>query len=271
MRQKMLFAVLMSVLCSTLFVPRAHAFFEEDTKIGNRKVSTVHYHLTRALARCVGFDATQAETLAGWNQVVDSMSLELPTLGRIEQNFSVRMGPNDPFFHWARPIDLTVMKRWVQGKGELFECLNTPCTRRRPINTGLESLSMEAFGVYLHSVGDHHSHSDCIHAGYREHTDAAPQCPLDSHHHEFGPEAANRTYVGIKAMLEELIWWAGQQNVFSRVNPALMEDTLINFVTEASFEDAAIRVQLATDLYDRCAAADERGDITLPTNQVSPR
>lgn len=261
MLRRMLLRLLFVLTCSTFFISPAHAFFEEDVKIGNKKVSTVHYHLTRALARCAGFDAVTSETIAGWSQLVDSLSLDLPLIGHIEQNFSVRLGPNDPFFHWPRPVDLKVLERWVMARAPLYECMNRTCTLRRPINTGLITPSHEAFGTYLHSVADRWSHSECIDAGYREHTDADPHCPLDTHHQEFGPEAADRTYQALRAMTDALIWWAAQNNTFSRVAPDLMEKSLNAFVSEAAFESPQARVDIAQSLYDHCTAQDERGEI----------
>lgn len=269
MLKRMCFRLFFILVCSSAFSSTAHAFFEEEVKLGNKRVSTVHYHLSRALARCAGFDANTAETIAGWDQVVDSLSLDLPLTGHIEQNFSVRMGPNDPFFHWPRPIDQSVMKRWVEGKGELFECKNRSCTVRRPITTGLTARSHEAFGVYLHSVGDAWSHSDCINAGHREHTDSSPECPLDTHHDEFGPLAADRTYQGIKAMAEEIMWWATENNTFSRIAPGMTEEAILNFVSDANFDNPTARVQIAEDLYNRCALQDERVDVR-PTSETEP-
>lgn len=271
MFRRMLLRLMLVLTCSSFFIPSAQAFFEEDTKIGNKKVSTVHYHLTRALARCAGFDSATAETIAGWDQLVDSLSLDLPQIGHIEQNFSVRKGPNDPFFHWSRPMDLAVMKMWVEGKSSLFECLNRSCTVRRPINTGLTTPGHEAFGTYLHSLSDRWSHSDCIDAGYREHTDSDPRCPLDTHHQEFGPEAADRTYKAILAVNDALLWWASRNNTFSRVAPDLMEKSLNAFVSQAAFESPQTRVDIAQQLYDHCTAQDERGDYRPTVEQFPTR
>ncbi len=91
-----------------------------------------------------------------------------------------RFGPYSPFFHFPHntPDELGALHDWGWGltdqlvgyeayawgiPGDLT-VMNARCLYTRPavITTGLEAGSLEAFATYLHSLGDHYSHRECI-------------------------------------------------------------------------------------------------------------
>jgi hypothetical protein len=128
----------------------------------------------------------------------------------------------------------------------------------RPVVTGLEPGSHEAFATYLHAVADHYSHEPCLDVGGSMHTSAVSECELDNHFEEFGPDAAERTFQGIKEILKELVWWASYNHTYSSVLPEVMEDTVHRFVTRSDYWRPAERVQIADELYQRCTLLQER-------------
>jgi hypothetical protein len=88
-----------------------------------------------------------------------------------------RFGPYSPFFHFPHDNDreLGAIRDWAWGlTDELvgYEAyawggatvMQADChyTRTAVITTGMEAGSLEAFGTYLHSLGDYYSHRECL-------------------------------------------------------------------------------------------------------------
>lgn len=90
-----------------------------------------------------------------------------------------RFGPYSPFFHFPHdtPEELGALRDWAWGRTpNLFgyaayawgdpadNVLNADCriTQWEEIDTGIAAGSLEAFGTFLHSLGDSFSHSDCL-------------------------------------------------------------------------------------------------------------
>ena len=161
-----------------------------------------------------------------------------------DQNSCVfsRFGPYSPFFHFPRQTDeINAIRDWAMGDSmdlvgyEAYAwgaptVLTAPCTYTQPliIDTGLAAGSLEAFSIYLHSLGDSWSHRDCIqdldammppapwptHSLIEVTADGScqynPMSPdnQDAHGREFGlvhPMDSSRTINGILAVYGEMM------------------------------------------------------------------
>lgn len=154
-----------------------------------------------------------------------------------------RYGPYSPFFHFPRQTtnEMGALKEWGWGRasnlagyaayawGDAMDTVYTAkCRyiRTEAINTGLAAGSLEAFGLYLHSLADSYSHLACINALdaqqkpnlWGTHTitpTTVPECYYvpsnpknsDAHGQEFGPDSSGtpRTDAAIEAVYNELI------------------------------------------------------------------
>ncbi|NUQ39692.1 MAG: hypothetical protein HUU23_18270 [Caldilineales bacterium] len=166
--------------------------------------------------------------------------------------FSSRWGPYNIFFHFPRDRvnELQALERWAfgdpadpligvatfgfsstarfdwQGLVNIYEI--TPCfiTTTHAVDTGgIAAGSLEALGIYLHSLGDHWSHGDCIAATeaaglpFAAHVQAGANDPLAPcrwlmHEGEFGhPQlfpSSHRTFTGTLALYDALVAYSLQ-------------------------------------------------------------
>lgn len=209
--------------------------------------------------------------------------------------FTSRYGPYGVFFHMPhdRPDELGALRAWAFATApELtgvatfgysstvdFIWLNvanvyatTPCfvTTTQAVDTGgIAPGSLEALGVYLHSLGDHWSHGACIAAAdaagkpFAAHVAVPPNDPLAPcrwlmHQAEFGNAqlfpGSNRTFSGTLALYNALVDYAGQSDrPIYRPIPLMAEDShiynaLYEFVHTATAENPAPRRRSADEL-----------------------
>lgn len=222
--------------------------------------------------------------------------------------FTDRYGPYGVFFHmphnsadeldaihdWTWNITDTLMGKVTFGYGSnvrftwkgisnVYE--TTPCFVQEihAVDTGsIRPGSMEALGIYLHSLGDNWSHQECIAAAdaqgkpFAAHVtvdgsdDPLWPCRWSDHKFEFGdpdsfPES-NRTFSGTLALYDALVDFAQQNNrVLYRPIPVTAEenhihDTLYRFVHTTS----ALRPD------DRRVMADQLRSWALDTRENNP-
>jgi len=174
--------------------------------------------------------------------------------------FTSRYGPFGVFFHEPhdRPDELGAIREWAFGRTDVLTGMvifgysstaknafmgvaniyeSTACfiSRTVPIDTGgIQAGSLEALATYLHSLGDHWSHLDCLNAADAEgklfgaHVTAQPNDPLwpcrwTDHEAEFGAplgltRESNRTFTGTLAMYDALVQY-GQFSGRARYRP----------------------------------------------------
>lgn len=199
---------------------RAHSasevgFDEADDLLIDRR-SSVHYDMVRALARCAGFSASSAETIANVSQAMDFNSEDDPALFGVygQEYFGTGslLNPNNDAMHFANiefssvvsgsDIEpaLDFIKDWADGtvttlvnpSSTLWSyCESTgECCDSSGMNC-IYPETEEALGAALHSIADAYSHKACGlangpgHHGY-DPTDAA-YCGNDQNHgNEFG-------------------------------------------------------------------------------------
>ncbi|MCL4836256.1 MAG: hypothetical protein KJZ86_27700 [Caldilineaceae bacterium] len=202
--------------------------------------------------------------------------------------FTSRMGPYGVFFHMAHdnPKELGAIRAWAMGDAakltaqvtwgysstvpftwepaytianiaNIYEA--TACftqTTVEAVDTGsTQPGSLAALGVYLHALGDHWSHQECIQAAdsqgkpFAAHvTVKGPQDPLWPcrwlmHNEEFGDEAhfdSARTYSGTVAIYDALLAYAGSssrpifQPIPRDVEGGHIDNALKNFANTAA-------------------------------------
>ncbi len=210
--------------------------------------------------------------------------------------FTSRFGPYGVFFHLPhdRPDELVAIRDWALGQTDVLTGMvvfgysstaqsmwegianiyeSTPCfvTETVRVDTGsIQPGSLEAFGIYLHALGDHWSHQACIEAADAEGLPFAahvlPSGPSDplwpcrwtSHQFEFGDPAefpdSNRTFTATLVTYEALTAFAAQSDrPLYRSIPLTAEgnhlyDALYEFVHTATATEPMVRRYLADDL-----------------------
>ncbi|NOZ71687.1 MAG: hypothetical protein GXP38_07200 [Chloroflexi bacterium] len=210
--------------------------------------------------------------------------------------FTDRFGPYGVFFHmahdsadelgaihdWAWDITDTLIGKVTYGysstarftwRGIANVYDTTPCfvQELHPVDTGsIEAGSMQALGIYLHSLGDNWSHKDCIaaadaqdlpfaaHVTLDDRNDPLWACRWADHEFEFGDPAnfpeSNRTFSGTLALYEALVDFSQQSNrALYRPIPLHAEDnhiydTLYSFVHTASVRYPDERRAIADEL-----------------------
>lgn len=210
--------------------------------------------------------------------------------------FTSRWGIYNIFFHFPRDRanELQATERWAfgdpgdpligvatygysstarfewQGLINIYEI--TPCfiTTTHTVDTGgIAAGSLEALGIYLHSLGDYWSHGDCIAAAeaagkpfaahvYVDAGDPLAPCRWLMHEVEFGhPQlfpASERTLSGVLALYEALVAFSLQSQrplywpIPSDAEGNYLADALSDFVHAAPAGDAAPRRQSAEAL-----------------------
>ncbi len=194
-----------------------------------------------------------------------------------------RFGPYSPFFHfphnnaqelgalhdWAWGLTSTLhgYEAYAWGRPTDISVVMATCAYTRPvtIQIGVEAGSLEAFGVYLHSLADYYSHRECIAAmdalgmPWATHTltgcppcDYNPYSPQadDVHGREFGsyPDAL-RTDEAIQHVYRELsarsVQGEGLYSPLSMSAPIsgaqTLSETLAIYVHEWDFDHPAER------------------------------
>jgi len=154
-----------------------------------------------------------------------------------------RFGPYSPFFHFPRQTEseLGALEEWGWGRakslpgyaafawgGARDTVLTAACryVRAETVQTGIKAGSLEAFGTYLHSLGDSYSHADCLAAlDSRQETNlwgthtvnpiTVPECYYvpsapknsDAHGQEFGPSSSgtDRSDAAVLHVYDELV------------------------------------------------------------------
>jgi hypothetical protein len=192
------------------------------------------------LSLCFGVFPEEPDPESSCPPGTDTSLQAWPLWSAVQGNACVfsRFGPYSPFFHFPDALDLESLRQWAFGETHhltgyaayawgALTILDAPCTLREPqiIDTGLSPGSLQAFAVYLHCLGDFHSHRDCmsalttLHAPWGTHTLASltasacnynPMHPdnLDAHGKEFGTVALNdsqRTLQGVLAIYQSLV------------------------------------------------------------------
>lgn len=221
--------------------------------------------------------------------------------------FTSRWGPYNIFFHFPhdRPDELGAIRRWAFGETDdllgvatfgysgtvRFTWENyvniydvTPCfvTETVPVDTGgILPGSVEALGVYLHSLGDTWSHAECIEAAdadgkpFAAHVSVTSSHPLapcrwTMHKVEFGdPDvfpASNRTFTGTLALYDTLVAFSQQsERALYRPIPLTAED---NYLYDAIYE--FVHGTTAANPHPRRVIADELREWSLETRASTP-
>ncbi len=173
--------------------------------------------------------------------------------------FTSRFGPYGVFFHFphARSDELYATRDWALGRVpeltgtviyaysstaqsfyqeaiNIYESSDCFVSRTVKIDTGsIQPGSLEALGIYLHSLGDNQSHGDCIAAADGENklfaahvhpngpSDPLTPCRWVSHEFEFGPSNpdTDRTFNGILALYDALLTYGAEtgRNVYKPI------------------------------------------------------
>ncbi len=205
--------------------------------------------------------------------------------------FTSRFGPYGVFFHFphARGDELYATRDWALARApeltgtviyaysstaqsfyqeaiNIYESSDCFVSRTMKIDTGsIQPGSLEALGIYLHSLGDNQSHGDCIAAAdgenklFAAHVAVGPADPLapcswvTSHAVEFGnPNAPNpetsdtlRTFNGVLVVYDALLTYGAEtgRNVYKPI-PVDAEgnhiyDTVYAFVHNTSTAESA--------------------------------
>ncbi len=211
--------------------------------------------------------------------------------------FTDRFGPFGVFFHMPhdRPSELGAIEAWAFGLTDTlvgqvifgysstaeFEWQDpvynvyetTPCfvTETAVVDTGnIQAGSLRAFAIYLHSLGDHWSHKECIvaadsegypfaaHVAVKGPNDPLWPCRWTHHHKEFGPPQlypdSNRTFSGTLALYDALTRYATQSDLpVYRPIPLTAEnnhiyEAMYTFVHTTTFSLPEARRKVADDL-----------------------
>jgi hypothetical protein len=197
--------------------------------------------------------------------------------------FTSRFGTFSPFFHFPRdnPQELGALRAWAFGESTILtgyaafafggvqvveaRCTLTPTT---VIDTGdVAAGSLDAFAIYLHSLGDSWSHKDCIAAldaagePWGTHTNEYDACNFTAHHREFGSadNDTNRTEAGVRAIYQELktrsLAREGQYlPVQESANNGWLDSQITAFVHNWDWDGAEERRLLAATVASSCRA-----------------
>lgn len=207
--------------------------------------------------------------------------------------FTSRWGPYNIFFHFPHdaPDELGAIRAWAFGETSTLRGIatygysgtvpfewtglvniyeTTACfvTRTVDVDTGgIPAGSLEALAIYLHSLGDHWSHRDCIiaadeegkpfaaHVAVKGRQDPLWPCRWLMHDVEFGPTPDSpRTLSGTLALYQGLVAFAERSDLpLYRSIPLTAEnnhllDTLEAFVYTATASNPEPRRDIADEL-----------------------
>ena len=235
--------------------------------------STAHYDMALAFARCAGFSADEARTIAEADQVTDTLAY-----GATAFEFTSRTGPDNSYFHFPEEnggVDGAgdgPLHSWASGTSTLTDLTGTPldvcdaagtcCDRDgRCVTAG----SLEAVGVWLHAVADFWSHHACIEAGGRDHgtydesdPDQMVYCPTTMHAVEWGARQSSgyaatlqaNAIEGLRVTRDLISGYAAEHG--KAACGAVSDDDLVAF---ASAMPPTRRVETAAALYAACDSA----------------
>src|SRR5262245_3825946 len=112
--------VLASALAAIVVAPAPTWAYGEDDSADDHR--TAHYDLVLAIARCAGFSAADATTIAEADQVTDTLAY-----GATAFEFTARDGTYKAYFHFPEAggsVDATgagPLRRWSAGVGTLTD------------------------------------------------------------------------------------------------------------------------------------------------------
>jgi hypothetical protein len=238
--------------------------------------STAHYDMALAMARCSGFEAADATTIAEADEVVDTLAY-----GDTAFEFASRTGRLKEYFHFPErggSVDGNgdgPLRAWAEGTSTLTDAngvvnacdaAGTCCdTKGQCVTKG----SPEAIGAWLHAVGDYWSHHACTVAGGTDHMtyelgnmEQAAYCAPTMHNHEWGRRETTGYYAtlqanairGLQAMRDALTSYAAGRGLTAC--GAISDADLVDFASQTS---SALRVSAAHALYVACDAACPQG------------
>lgn len=235
--------------------------------------STAHYDMALAIARCAGFPAADAKTIAEADEVTDTLAY-----GNTAFEFTAREGQFKAYFHFPEPIGFVdgngsgPLREWAAGSGTLTDATGTTLaicdaagkccdTKGQCVTKG----SLESIGIWLHAVGDYWSHHACSVAGGFDHTnydmnnaEQAAYCPPTMHSHEWGPRETSGYYAtlqanaikGLQAMRDVMTAYAAAKGLMAC--GTISDADLVAF---ASASPSTTRVSAAQALYAACDTA----------------
>lgn len=230
--------------------------------------------------------------------IAPTVTFGLPTAAmECDGCFTSRYGPYGVFFHMPhdRSEELGAIRAWAFGHTPDLSGIvtfgysstapsawhmltniysSTACFISQPvvIDTGsIRAGSLPAFGIYLHSLGDHWSHGDCLaavdalglpfgaHVLPKGPTDPLWPCRWTAHSAEFGDPTlfpdSNRTVSGTLALYDALVAFAGQSSrpVFRPIplqaESGALYDALYEFAHSATDANPMARRRIADQLY----------------------
>lgn len=234
--------------------------------------STAHYDMTLAFARCAGFSADEARTIAEADQVTDTLAY-----GSTAFAFTDRAGPDKSYFHFPEDnggVDAAgdgPLRTWASGASTLTDLTGATLGICDAAGTCCDSAgqcvtagSLESVGVWLHAVADFWSHHACIAAGGRDHgtydeadPDQAAYCPTSMHAAEWGARATSgyaatlqaNAIQGLRMTRDLLASYAAAHG--KTACGSVPDDELIAFASGIP----TARVETAAGLYAVCDAA----------------
>ena len=271
--------VLVAVLAAA---PHAWGYGED---VSTDDHSTAHYDMALAIARCSGFTAGDATTIAEADEVVDTLAY-----GATAFEFAAREGRFKLQFHFPEGVGTVdgdgngPLRTWAEGAGTLAidacDAGGTCCdTKNQCVAKG----SLEAIGAWLHAVGDYWSHHACTAAGGTDHTmfdatnaDQAVYCPPTMHNREWGHrETTGRSATlqanalhGLQAMRDSLATYAAARGLTAC--GAISDADLTTFASQTTSD---LRITAAHTLYAACDAAcpaSAHGDAGITAPPDSP-
>lgn len=226
----------------------ALAFSEDSSAVGGVRKSSVHYDLTVAFGRCLGAAPAIVQAIARFNQATDSGEFQGAVV-----DFTDRLGPNGAYFHVPQAVEgvvaLEQLRTWaVADSPQIPAGLPLPTA-----SVAALAGTPQAFGIYIHALGDSFSHKACTDAGAVPHCGGAfPPCASSeerlycntrAHKKEFGRNGVltENTVAGLTATYQEMA-------KYFRKDSALTEEVQQFINTFAVTSSAPKRVRLAAGL-----------------------
>ena len=235
--------------------------------------STAHFDMALAFARCAGFSAADARTIAEADQVTDTLAY-----GSTAFAFTDRQGPDKSYFHFPEEnggVDASgdgPLHSWANGTSTLTDLTGAPLGVCDAAGTCCDTAgqcvtagSLEAVGVWMHAVADFWSHHACIVAGGRDHgtydennPDQVAYCPTSMHAAEWGARESTgyaatlqaNAIQGLRATRDLLTAYAAEHG--KTACGSVSDDDLVAF---ASGMPPTARVDTAAALYAACDAS----------------
>ena len=251
---------------------------------GLQQHSSFHYEMVRVLALLAGFAKNEAEEIAVAGEAVDLGTFTGYKLSNGAKTLTIRntnrFGPNGRFYHFARRSSQYEQANAPGSKSNTCEYFIggdrtnpnlAPCSHikgpeldqiknwafdlpgpkpgssqlpKNALGKTIESKSLIALGIYLHSIGDTYSHEQCmIVQSFRFHKPQPPSCNANWHT-DYPQGDFGQGLPFTKAAAEE-VWRALRQYKGADGSnlPPFIEDFL-------KAGDACSRVKLAVDTFN---------------------